>query len=179
VPARKRNQTTTRRSGLQATVPIYLTDVSVDKRGFITNFRVACLPPDVDPEEITQAVTGALNLEEPERTRVYDKQDRPLLGHPGTPSNASSKTGRGARRAAPRPPTPGLVVVNAGGVAEEVCGDVTIVDFGELAESCYTPGQVEALARRVERRFGAAARATTSGLRDLEREKSTMREAVT
>jgi hypothetical protein len=70
-------------------------------------------------------------------------------------------------------------VVNAGGVAEEVCGDVTIVDFGELAEPCYPPRQVEALARRVERRFGAPARATINALRALAREKASASEAVT
>jgi hypothetical protein len=76
---------TSRRTGLQATVPCYLTDVSVDEHGFITDFAVAYLPEDVDPGEIKRALGDALNLDEPHRCELYDAEDRYLAGHPGTP----------------------------------------------------------------------------------------------
>lgn len=76
---------TTRRTGLQATVPLYLSDVEVDPDGFIADFNVAYLPPGVDPEQIKAALRDAVNLDEPERCSIYDDEDRWLLGHPGSP----------------------------------------------------------------------------------------------
>jgi hypothetical protein len=95
---------TSRRTGLQATVPCYLTDVSVDEDGFITDFAVAYLPDDADPGEIKRALRDALNLDEPDRCELYDAEDHYLAGHPGTPSQQPSPRtpGRHARRAAQR-----------------------------------------------------------------------------
>jgi hypothetical protein len=78
-------ETTTRRCGLEATVPCYLKNVAVDEHGFITDFAIAFLPDDVDPDEVKRALRAALNLEEPDRCHIYDADDRDLAGHPGTP----------------------------------------------------------------------------------------------
>ncbi len=78
-------ETTTRRCGLEATVPCYLREVTVDEHGFITDFAIAFLPDDVNPDEIKGALRDALNLDEPEHCRIYDAEDRYLAGHPGTP----------------------------------------------------------------------------------------------
>ena len=95
MPQRTQEATTTARSGLQATVPLYLTDVTVDDAGFITDYRIAFLPPDADPREAKQLLANSLNLDEPHRCHVYDEDDRDLAGHPGTP----------APIATPSPPT--------------------------------------------------------------------------
>jgi hypothetical protein len=99
-------RTTTQRSGLQATVPFYLTEVSVDEDGFITDFEVAYLPDDADPEEIKRALRDALNLDEPPRCEVYDADDRYLAGHPGTPTAPGivARLRRAPVRALPAPP---------------------------------------------------------------------------
>ena len=75
---------TTARSGLLATVPLYLKDVTVDADGFITDYQIAYLLDFVDPDDIKEIVREAINLDEPERCEVYDR-DRFLEGHPGTP----------------------------------------------------------------------------------------------
>lgn len=79
------SETTTRRTGLQATVPLYLTNVTVDEHGFIVEFDIAFVRPEYDSDVIRRAITEAINLDEPEQARVYDEDDRYLAGHPGTP----------------------------------------------------------------------------------------------
>lgn len=83
-----RSRFTTRRTGLDATVPLYLRDVAVDGDGFITGFQVAYLPVGAEPDEIKAALRNAINLDEPDRCSVYDSEDRWLLGHPGSPRPA-------------------------------------------------------------------------------------------
>ncbi len=91
---RSQGATTNTRSGLQATVPLYLDDVTVDDAGFITDYRIAFLPPDADPGEVKQLLANSLNLDEPHRCRVYDKDDRDLAGHPGTPAPAATPSAK-------------------------------------------------------------------------------------
>jgi hypothetical protein len=74
-------------------VPFYLKDVTVDADGFITDFTVAFLPDDVDPDEIKHVVHDALNLDEPHRCHLYDNEDRYLAGHPGTPHTGCATAG--------------------------------------------------------------------------------------
>lgn len=162
-----RAQTTTRRHGLQATAEIYLKEVSVDEDGFVKDYEIAYLDGEVDPQEIKQATRNALNLDEPERVRLYDENDRYLAGHPGTPRPGAARRRRSARD---RPPG-ALVVINAGGVTERVCGRVMIVDFSELAEDRYTPAMVERLATTVAERFGERALRISADLRELARHK--------
>jgi hypothetical protein len=82
---RTRPRYTVARSGLQATVPLYLDQVTVNADGFITNYRIAFLPDFIDPGDIKAILREAINLDEPERCEVYDEDDRYLEGHPGTP----------------------------------------------------------------------------------------------
>jgi hypothetical protein len=94
MPQRSQQATTTARSGLQATVPLYLDDVTVDDAGFITDYRIAFLPPDAEPGEVKRLLANSLNLDEPHRCRVYDKDDRDLAGHPGTPAPTATPSAK-------------------------------------------------------------------------------------
>lgn len=76
---------TVARSGLQATVPLYLDQVTVNADGFITDYRIAFLPDFVDPGDIKAILREAISLDKPEHCEVYDEDDRWLAGHPGTP----------------------------------------------------------------------------------------------
>jgi len=91
MPQRSHGATTTARSGLQATVPLYLADVTVDDAGFITDYRIAFLPPDADPDRGNarppQRRSAGRRTTRP-RSRATQPQalrapelDRTLLGH--------------------------------------------------------------------------------------------------
>jgi hypothetical protein len=174
---------TARRVGLQATAEIYLKDVSVDPAGFVVEYTIAFLPPGVDADEITQITRDAINVDEPERIRLYDEQDRYLAGHPGTPderpakrrlARAISRAIRQLARPAGRTSAPrGLVVINGGGVPEHVWGPVTVVDFSDLPDPDHSAQTVESLAEEVQAAFGDAARATVEDLRELAANKRT------
>jgi hypothetical protein len=60
-----------------------------------------------------------------------------------------------------------LVVMNEGCVAEIVCGEVTLVDFNELADDSHVDEELEELADQVEGEFGSAAQLTVDHLRQM------------
>lgn len=165
------------RTGLQATAEIYLKNVTLDEGGFVVDYQIAFLDWDGDPHEIKRATSNAINLDQPERVRVYDGEDRYLAGHPGTPREHSCNrylawaTGvvRRVLSLIEGPPRPvrALVVINSGGVPERVCGNVTIIDFSDLAQDSVPPATLKRLADEVQRDFGTRAQLTMEDLREL------------
>jgi hypothetical protein len=85
---------TTARTGLQATVPLYLDHVAVDPAGNITDYRIAFLPPDADCGETKRVLANSIDLGVSERCRVYDHDDFPLAGHPGTAAPTGTQTNK-------------------------------------------------------------------------------------
>jgi hypothetical protein len=128
---------TTQRTGLQATVPLYLSDVTVDAKGTITNYRIAFLPADADPDEVKRLLANSINLGDPARCRVYDHDDRPLAGHPATatpPSrNAHKSLWAQITSTAPEKDPLGRLLV-AGRVKVEW------TELGEGVDEDYDPG---------------------------------------
>lgn len=76
-----------------ATVELYLSEVTVDEFGFLTDFRLGHTEDHVlSGEVLAEIVRPSINLDEPARIRVYDDGDSPgryLPGHPGTPTSPS------------------------------------------------------------------------------------------
>lgn len=160
--------TTTCRTGLEATAEIYLKNVTVDEHGLVRAYEIAFLPPDVDPEYIRDVLKDALNLDQPERVRIYDDHERDLEGHPGTPSPGD----RGGD--ADAAPQRGLVVLGGAG-AEVLCGPVVVIDLSELADAGHSAAEVEALADDIAAQFGEQAAAPIAQLRDLAARKRSKR----
>jgi hypothetical protein len=149
--------TTTCRTGLNATAEIYLKNVTVDEHGLVRAYEIAYLAPDVDPDYVRDALKDALNLDQPERVRVYDEEDRYLAGHPGTPLQAE--------RTDSAPPC-GLVVIGTDGT-EVLGGEAVVIDLVELARAERGAAEVEARADEIAAEFGVAAAGVTERLRDL------------
>jgi hypothetical protein len=95
---RNRPRYTVARSGLQATVPLYLDQVTVNADGFITGYRIAFLPDFIDAGDIKAILREAISLDQPEHCEVYDEDDRYLEGHPGTPRRRWPISAVAARR---------------------------------------------------------------------------------
>lgn len=71
------------RAELQATVPFYLSEVQVDRDGFIINYAPAY-----------EDTKDCINLEEPELTQVYCANDHPFV----PPTSRKARPGKQSKR---------------------------------------------------------------------------------